>query len=315
MTVLLEMLPNVYPVFIIAFFSFIFIGIFNVWKWAVWLAVSFVVSIIKSIIGLYQAFRIIADLIVLVILKFIISIVKTFNYLFSVEGDMKWRRKMKSAATYREWYSCAQQIDELEGNLKWKDVDDDVPMLSKLVETTTKLRTYREKGDFGSLLYELPGIVKRNHLGIDDHELHARCLTGTKTSVENFSEEVIRCLEHIKNRSNREIPMCEKVAFFQKLSKNIGHTALCLSGGGSLSMYHMGVIRALIESGNYDKVSFLSLSSASSQTNLEQIKVISGASGGSIPVAMCATKTEQQLLDEVGVCLPQIKFFFLCVIN
>jgi uncharacterized membrane protein len=251
MTLIMEMLPNVYPVFLIA----AVVGMFNVWKWAVWLAVSFVIAIIKSMVGLYQAFRIIMDLVVLVILKFIIRVIKTFNYIFSIHGEMKWRRQMRSAETYREWYSCAQKVDEAEGNLEWKDVNEDTPTLAKLIATTHKLKTYRESGDFASLLYELPGIVKRNHLGIDDHELHARCLTGTKTSVEAFCDEVNLCLGYMKDRSPREIPVKDKILFFQKLSKNIGHTALCLSGGGSLSMYHMGVIRALIESGSYSKVS------------------------------------------------------------
>ena len=40
-----------------------------------------------------------------------------------------------------------------------------------------------------------------------------------------------------------------------------------------------------------------------------QIRVMSGASGGSIPVAMCATRTEQQLLDDVRVreCIPCVR--------
>lgn len=250
MTLALDMLANIYPVFFIA----LIVGVFNVWKWAVWLAVSFVIAIIKSLVGLYQAIRIVLDLVVLVILKFIVKFIKFGNWMLNINGDMKWRRRMQSAETYREWYSCAQKVDEIEGNLEWKERDDDVAMLSKLVATTAMLRAHRESGDFTSLLYEIPGIVKRNHLGIDDHELHARCLTGTKTSVERFCEEVILCLETIKDLSTTQIPVKAKIAFFQKLSRNIGHTALCLSGGGSLSMYHMGVIRALIESGNYEKV-------------------------------------------------------------
>ena len=36
---------------------------------------------------------------------------------------------------------------------------------------------------------------------------------------------------------------------YPRLQVCLGHTALCLSGGGALAMYHMGVIKALIENG------------------------------------------------------------------
>ena len=59
-----------------------------------------------------------------------------------------------------------------------------------------------------------------------------------------------------------------KKDFFYKSQHALGRTALCLSGGGSLAMYHMGVIRVMIE---------------------HQVlpSVISGSSGGSIVVCEC----------------------------
>jgi TAG lipase / steryl ester hydrolase / phospholipase A2 / LPA acyltransferase len=62
-----------------------------------------------------------------------------------------------------------------------------------------------------------------------------------------------------------------------KMKVNAGRTALMLSGGGALAMYHLGTINALIDSDLY-----------------RDIKVFSGASGGSIAatsVAMFIQKT------------------------
>ncbi|KAK3280244.1 hypothetical protein CYMTET_11915 [Cymbomonas tetramitiformis] len=69
---------------------------------------------------------------------------------------------------------------------------------------------------------------------------------------------------------------------FEQAAKSLGSSALCLSGGGAIAMYHQGVILALLECGLY-----------------KDISVVSGTSGGSIMAAMCAMKTEQELRDEV----------------
>lgn len=259
----------------------------NTWKWTVWLFVSVVIAIFKALFGVYQTIRIMCTLSLLVVLKFYINcckFLKSMMHSFDHNGTYYWRKKLRHANTYKEWFECAEQVDAAEHNHEWKESDEDIFNNSKLVLTTSQLASYRESNDFKKIIFELPGMVKRNHLGIDDHEIHDRCLTGTKKSIEEFRSELMRCFDHIHHLDERLFCRQEKVDFFQKMSRNLGQTALCLSGGGSLSMYHMGVIRALLESGNY-----------------QNIRVISGASGGSIATAMCAVKTEEELLRDVLV--------------
>ena len=61
-------------------------------------------------------------------------------------------------------------------------------------------------------------------------------------------------------------------------------SALCLSGGGAITMYHGGHILGLIEAGLYDAV-----------------RVVSGTSGGAIMAAMFGCKTRAELLRDVLV--------------
>ena len=60
-----------------------------------------------------------------------------------------------------------------------------------------------------------------------------------------------------------------------------------LSGGGAQAMYHLGSIRAFIDAKLYD-----------------EMKVISGTSGGSITAACCAMYSEKELFEKI--CVPTV---------
>ena len=78
--------------------------------------------------------------------------------------------------------------------------------------------------------------------------------------------------------------LSDRLRVLRKMKQNMGRTALMLSGGGAQAMYHIGIIRALIQSKLYSDIS-----------------VISGTSGGSIIAAMCALKTPEELFTQVCV--------------
>ena len=64
--------------------------------------------------------------------------------------------------------------------------------------------------------------------------------------------------------------------FFQETRHALGRTALMLSGGGLLGMYHNGIIKTLYELGIMPKI-------------------IAGSSAGSLVAALFATKKEEEL--------------------
>lgn len=69
------------------------------------------------------------------------------------------------------------------------------------------------------------------------------------------------------------------IHYLELLGHSTGKTALCLSGGGALAMYHLGVVKVLLEQNIMPKI-------------------INGTSGGSIVAALLATKSDEEILNE-----------------
>ena len=223
--------------------------------WAIWLAISAVLTLFQLIFSFYNGVRIVLDLFVLAIIKLYMRLKSQIAAVVNQGDKYRLVKELRLALSYREWVAVSKKLDHLEGNDEWIVSADGLPSHDVLKRTVDKLEVLRSCGNFTDLMYELPGIIKRNHLGIDDSDVHSRCFTEIKKVILDFVNEVLNCLEYIRSLPSTRLSHEAKLDFFQKLSRNLGHTALCLSGGGSLSMYHMGVIRALIESGNYKNVS------------------------------------------------------------
>lgn len=130
------------------------------------------------------------------------------------------------------------------------------------------------------LKYMMAPCVMRNELGVDSPSLRLECKCGTKRVIEEYNDVAVRALEMLGNSSNEEFPHEEKNQFFKHIKQSFGSTALCLSGGGSIAMYHKGIIKALLEADRMPNI-------------------MSGSSGGVITAAMVACKTNKELLDDI----------------
>lgn len=162
-----------------------------------------------------------------------------------------------------------------------------------------------------SLKYLLSGVIKRNHLHLDDLAVeNGRSVAATgvyglthhsRQLIRAYYDQVQRGLDWLADSAIHESDgeskvmheLTDRLNLARKTKQNLGRTALMLSGGGAIAMNHLGVIRALIESKLYG-----------------DIKVISGTSGGSISAAMCAIKTSEELLNEVCVSTVSTDFGF-----
>jgi hypothetical protein len=181
-----------------------------------------------------------------------------------------------------------------------------------LLSTTYRLNEERTKlmqGEESGLEFLLSGVVKRNHLALEDSLVsNARSVAvsgqyefsaATRKAIDAYYSEVSKGLQTLTKEqtltnslsSSSLSELQNRIRLLRKMKQNMGRTALMLSGGGAQAMYHLGTIRALIQSKLY-----------------QDIKVISGTSGGSIAAACCAMFTPEQIFE--GICVSTVSTDF-----
>ena len=105
-------------------------------------------------------------------------------------------------------------------------------------------------------------------------ELYNRCYFGTKKLIIETQNLIISCYKYINNLPDSELPLIRKIEFFSESRHAFGRTALCLSGGAIMGLYHLGVINTLF-------------------ANDLLPRVVTGSSAGSlIAVLLCSKKYE-----------------------
>lgn len=155
-------------------------------------------------------------------------------------------KDLDNAADYRSWREIALELDRLEGADAWKldetseDYDD---LLIK--ERLTELRRLRRAGAARQLAFDLYEGLHGNLGNMSSPGLYAVARVGTKKLVEEYIAEVARCLDFICAGDFPDFDLEDKIQFFKRTATAFGRSALMLSGGGTLGMFHLGVIKAL----------------------------------------------------------------------
>ncbi|KAK1947427.1 Patatin-like phospholipase domain-containing protein [Phytophthora citrophthora] len=243
-------------------------------------------------IALYQLARILFSMscyFTVKLIKIVLALLRRgYASIFGVRNRqaVALRQLMKTAPTHAVWVEMAEYLDTLEGKDHWKTTisDEDLEYCDfvQLRKNLTALKRAMDdqKPNMSELRYMMAACVMRNELGVDSPSLHLECKSGTKTVINEYNDAIVRALEMLGNASDVEFPREEKIQFFKHIKQSFGSTALCLSGGGSIAMYHKGIIKALLE--------------ADVMPN-----IVSGSSGGAITAAMIACKTNKELLDDI----------------
>ncbi|KAJ3109910.1 hypothetical protein HK100_003227 [Physocladia obscura] len=189
------------------------------------------------------------------------------------------RQLMEQADSYERWKTAASYLDSYMNHDDWKQQESDNDIYnSKLIrKTTKKLLTARMNNDPREAMKHLTHACKKNHGGCMNEGLYSNSFDGTKVDVETFFDEVEDSILFVADSETLSID--EKRIFFKNISRTYGKTALSLSGGASLTFYHMGVLKALFQ-----------------QELLPD--VITGTSGGAYLAALICTRTDEELIAD-----------------
>ena len=196
---------------------------------------------------------------------------------------------LSSACTYTDWRHIAQELDHMssdvgEGGSAWRDEPESTLYDSGLVENhLEQLRAARKDGDDHQVAGLLRAVLHRNFAGVDDLVAFGRSRCGTKHLVEEFRMEVAESFGWLLSRvpKKREgLKLSEMQQLVQETRRTQGRSALCLSGGGSLAMFHFGAVKELLRDGLLPDV-------------------VSGTSGGSIVAAFMSLYTDEELEHEI----------------
>ncbi|ORY94010.1 putative esterase of the alpha-beta hydrolase superfamily [Syncephalastrum racemosum] len=183
---------------------------------------------------------------------------------------------MDHALTYEDWLKAATLLDELEGWNAWKQDPSSPDYDWELVQTRLEqLQHVRESGQSQSaMIFALRTSLARNLGDMGNPKLYTP--VGTKDLITAYIDQVVEQLNWVCDEPSPDLDLRAKHDFFMTIRQSFGRTALLLSGGGTLGLNHLGVIKCLHK-----------------QRMLPRI--ISGASSGSIMAALVCTRTDDEI--------------------
>eukprot|EP00051_Salpingoeca_urceolata_P028556 m.487458 g.487458 ORF g.487458 m.487458 type:complete len:713 (+) comp25031_c0_seq1:209-2347(+) len=193
-------------------------------------------------------------------------------------------RRMAEARSYQEWERYARDLDLALGNNEWK-INPTSPYYDAqgIADRLAHLRDARERQQPGDMLQRVQENLVRGLCGLGKEQLYTKCTTGTKVLIEDYIDEVAQTIQAIA--ANSDIPWDAKERFLANARQAYGRSALLLSGGVSMGMYHWGVVKCLFEN------------------NLLP-RVLCGSSVGALVVAILGKHTDEQLLSLLSSDMP-----------
>ncbi|GAA5317069.1 MAG: DUF3336 domain-containing protein [Candidatus Pelagadaptatus aseana] len=192
------------------------------------------------------------------------------------------QKGLNNAQSFREWQEIAQEYDRSLGLDEWREKDRSGYYPYELLKEQIKaMRHYRKTQQFNLFIPYLKECLHRTLGELTDPHLYNVALTGTKHLITEYLEEVETSIKAISDAKLPGVSEQEKLAMLQQAETIFGRTALMLSGGGLFGVYHLGVIKVLLE---HDLVP----------------NIISGSSMGAFINGVLGTQTNEELLANIN---------------
>ncbi|MEM9529471.1 MAG: DUF3336 domain-containing protein [Pseudomonadota bacterium] len=188
-----------------------------------------------------------------------------------------YQNAMDHALSYEEWSEAATEYDHIVGHDAWKR-EKECPLYDyRLIAARTRLlRRLRRENKVERLTFYLREELHGNLGNIANPALYQVARFGTKKLITDYLDEVVSALEHLCDGRFKDLPKARKQVFFKRAAQSFGRSALVLSGGATLGLFHLGVIQELWLQGLLPRV-------------------MSGASVGSIIAGVVACHTDDEL--------------------
>ena len=197
--------------------------------------------------------------------------------IFVVPNMVRLKRMLKNARSYTEWHEAADRLNKESSGYLWRiSPISDEPFQKDLEVAVMRLRESRKSGDCCELGKNLtrylncPSTSRVFHL-----DNHRKSWIGSQRLIEMFISELVESINKLTaiiESDSEAIAIAREVLY----SNSFGKSALCLSGGGSMGLQHIGVLEALNEHGLIPRI-------------------LSGTSAGSIVAAAYCVRTAAEV--------------------
>jgi predicted acylesterase/phospholipase RssA len=186
-------------------------------------------------------------------------------------------RALANATSYAEWHEAALELDRYEGRDKWREeLESDHYDYRLLASRVTVLKKLRRKRDVDRTIFRLREELHGNLGNMANPALYQHARTGTKKLINEYLDEVCTCLKLLCDSDTEALPPMRKRRFLKRAARSFGRSCLLLSGGASLGMFHLGVIKELEAEGIMPRV-------------------ITGSSAGAVIAGIVASHTDDEL--------------------
>ncbi|CCD25358.1 triacylglycerol lipase NDAI_0F00390 [Naumovozyma dairenensis CBS 421] len=151
-----------------------------------------------------------------------------------------------NSISYYQWHDICTELDNLTNKKNWKlTKESSLYDYDLIVSLTCELRNLRLSNDYTHLLYLIRTTWVRNLGGIGNVNLYRHSHVGTKHIIDEYLKESNLAIEALLTQSDLDDSYL--LGIFQQCRRNIGRSALVLSGGATFGLFHIGVLASLFE--------------------------------------------------------------------
>jgi predicted acylesterase/phospholipase RssA len=186
-------------------------------------------------------------------------------------------RILNQSKSYAEWRTNADRINKFCTGKSWRSMFLSCDSFQKDIDDAiSHLRQSRKSGDCIQISRNLIRYLNSPLTSrVYRMQYHRKSWIGSKRSIESFISELVDSINVLTDMVPND-PESAAVAREILYSNSFGKSALCLSGGGTIGLQHIGVLKALTEQGIVPRI-------------------ISGTSAGSIVAAAYCVRTSEEV--------------------